>query len=91
MLNYQALLEDTDSVLEALCGFCGIPHGQRMQELGDKPLRPSRYTLTAPDPDKWRRNATELETVLPQVAALDRRLRKLIEERGLLTATAVTT
>jgi hypothetical protein len=91
MLNYQALLEDTGSVLEALCGFCGIPHGQRMQELGDKPLRPSRYTLTAPDPDKWRRNATELETVLPQVAALDRRLRKLIEERGLLTATAVTT
>jgi hypothetical protein len=46
----------------------------RLEAYLSKPLPPSRYTQTKPDPGKWRKNAAEIERVLPQLAAIARRL-----------------
>lgn len=91
MVDYADLLQDTAGTIEALCRFCDVPFGGRMQQRVNAPLKNSRYTLTTPDPDKWRRNAAELDGVLPLVDTLDRRLRALLRERGLLADTAAST
>jgi hypothetical protein len=82
LLDYDSLLQDTGTALEGLCRFCEIPFGPRMRELAAQPLKLSRYTLTAPDPDKWRRNAAELEVALPLVAAVAERLEGLCAQRA---------
>jgi hypothetical protein len=49
-----------------------------MHEVASKPLKPSRYTLTAPHPDKWKKNAAELEPVLPSTEWMMATLRGLV-------------
>ncbi len=44
-------------------------------------LKNSRHTLTAPDPDKWKKNAAALERVLPLVAATIDRANRFVAER----------
>ena len=76
-IGYEAFLADTPAELRRLCSFADLPFGPRMDEIARRPLKASRYTLTAPAADKWRRNAGELATVLPQTEALAERLRGL--------------
>jgi hypothetical protein len=76
-VSYEELLADPTNTVQRLCEFADTPFGQRMRELVQAPLKPSRYTLSRPDPDKWRKNAAELESILPQVSAMDARLRNL--------------
>ena len=77
VVEYDAFLADTPGELRRLCGFADLPYGPRMDEMARRPLKASRYTLTAPSREKWRRNAGELATVLPATAALAERLRRL--------------
>ena len=74
LVRYEDLLANRAGQLERLCRFIGVPFGPRMQQLcaGDLPL--SRYTLTRPDAEKWRRHEAAIEAVLPQVAAVVERL-----------------
>lgn len=81
LLDYDALLADTAAEMKRLCRFCEVPFGSQMQSLAARPLKPSRYTLTAPDPEKWRANAAELEVALPRVAELEERLAQLFTRR----------
>jgi len=76
-VNYEDLLKDPASVIKRLCDFSELSLDPQLCELTTQPLKPSRYTLTPPDPDKWRRNAAELETVLPQLGDVDARWRAL--------------
>ena len=46
----------------------------RLEEYLSKPLPPSRYTQTAPDPEKWKQNEKEIERVMPQLEAIVKRL-----------------
>ena len=73
-VRYEDLLQNKAGELQRLCEFAGIPFGPRMQQLctGDLPL--SRYTLSHPDPEKWRRHEAEIEAVMPQVATVAERL-----------------
>lgn len=90
MLDYADLLQDPAQVIEALCRFSDVPFGERMRQLVSQPLRPSRYTLSAPDPDKWRNNAPELEVALPLVGDIDARIRELLREHNVLSETVAT-
>jgi hypothetical protein len=81
LLDYDALLADTAAEIKRLCRFCGIPFGAQMRTLVARPLRPSRYTLSAPDPEKWRASAAELEVALPLVAEVEERLANLLRRR----------
>jgi hypothetical protein len=76
-IEYDAFLDDTPAELERLCRFAEITFGPRMHEVAAKPLKPSKYTLTAPQPDKWKKNARELEPVLSVTEDVMARLRAL--------------
>jgi hypothetical protein len=42
----------------------------RLESYLSRPLPLSKHTQTRPDPDKWKQNASEIERVLPQLAAV---------------------
>ena len=77
-IEYDALLANTHARLQELCTFSEIIFGPRMHEIASRPLRPSKYTLTQPSPDKWKKNAAELEPVLAGTQELMSELRALV-------------
>jgi hypothetical protein len=77
-IEYDSLLANTRSELQRLCLFCQIIFGPRMHEIASRPLKLSRYTLTAPQPDKWKKNAAELEAVIPHTEKLMATLKRLV-------------
>lgn len=77
-IEYNSLLANTVSELQRLCHFSQIIFGPRMHEVASKPLKLSKYTLTAPQPDKWKKNAAELEPVIPSTEQLMATLRGLV-------------
>ncbi len=76
-VGYGELLADTPDVVRRLCDFCGVPFGKRMQDAASSELPHSRYTLTPPDPEKWRRNEKEVLAVVPDAAYVEEQLRAL--------------
>lgn len=64
--RYEDAIADPASTLARLCAFAGVPFGDRMRALAANPLRLSRYTLTPPSPDKWRKNEAIMASVLPR-------------------------
>lgn len=66
--RYDALLADPMAEIAQLCRALDLTWDR---PIGTLPL--SRYTLTPPDADKWRRHETEIMDVLPSLrATLDR-------------------
>jgi len=76
-VGYEQFLSDQAAHLQRLCNFMGVPFGSRMQAVAAGKLPNSRYTLTPPDPDKWRINEQQVMSVLPQVEATALQIRKL--------------
>jgi hypothetical protein len=62
--RYDALLADPAAEIRRLCAATGLEWDE---ETGVS-LRLSRYTVSAPDADKWRRHGGEIEAVLPSLA-----------------------
>jgi len=58
--DYDELTARTESAIARICVFAGLAMDQRLRERITSELPPSRYTQTAPDPDKWRRNEAEI-------------------------------
>ena len=73
-VRYEDLVRDPRAELEKLLQFAGLSMDARFEEYLAKPLPLSRHTKTAPHPDKWRRDATEIERVMPTVAGVSARL-----------------
>ncbi|MEC9341967.1 MAG: sulfotransferase [Pseudomonadota bacterium] len=73
-VSYEALLDGPAVTIELLCDFLEIPFGPRMKQLTAHALPLSRYTVSAPDRDKWRRNEADILRVLPAVADMAARL-----------------
>ena len=63
-VSYEDVTSSPESVLQQLCAFAGIPFSARMRKIVEKPLRPSRYTLTAPNSEKWRDNESLIAPVI---------------------------
>jgi hypothetical protein len=76
-LSYEAFIANPAKELRRLCTFAEVPFGARMEDVGKEPLKRSKYTLTPPDPDKWKKNAAELKKVLPQTKELAKELSSL--------------
>jgi uncharacterized protein (TIGR03032 family) len=55
--SYDALVNDPRTEIERVCAFIGVEWDDALAE----PLPESRHTLDSPHPDKWRRNADDLE------------------------------
>ena len=61
--RYEALVSDPESEIRRLCQAVSLEWDRTF----DKALPLSRYTVSAPDPGKWRRHAAEIETVMPSI------------------------
>lgn len=78
VLDYATLLEDPRQVFARACDFIGIPPEPGTEsDLAARGLPISRYTLTPPDKDKWRRHEAAIERVIPGRENLARRLGQL--------------
>ena len=61
--RYDALLIDPAAEIARLCAATALDWDE-----AELALRLSKYTLSPPDADKWRRHAAEIESVLPSIA-----------------------
>jgi len=73
-IRYEDVLRDPATSLAELCAFAGIPFGEAMQALANAPLRWSRYTLSAPHPEKWRKNELAVAPFLPDLQSISEKL-----------------
>ena len=84
-VDYDALKDDTEGTLRRLCDFAGIPFGDAMRHAVANRTQLSRHTITPPDPQKWRRNAPEIEPLLAQAQGVASRLADLALAAGSAT------
>ena len=62
--RYDALIADPAREIARLCGAVDFVWDRPL----DANLPLARYTVSKPDPDKWKRHQAEIEAVLPQLA-----------------------
>lgn len=75
VVRYSDFVADPASVVRGIADFAGIEMDAALSERTAGALPNSRYTLTAPAPDKWKKNAAEIEAVLPGLHPLLKRLK----------------
>jgi hypothetical protein len=61
--DYADLTAHSEDTIARICEFAGLAMDQRLRERITAELPLSRYTQTAPDPDKWRRNEDAILSV----------------------------
>jgi hypothetical protein len=84
VVDYSRFLGEPQGEIERLAKALGLSWDR---PLGDT-LPPSKTTVSAPDPDKWRRIAQVVEGIWPIVEKADRRAREFLKSRGVLPADA---
>lgn len=77
VVSYAELVAEPERTLRGICRFAGLEFDAALAARVTAPLPVSRHTLTEPAADKWRRNAVEVERVLPGLESTWRRLRAL--------------
>lgn len=77
VVQYEPFVAAPGETVRRLCSFLDVPFDQGLAERLSRPLPLSRYTLTPPDPNKWRRDEALIERVLPQVEPTWRKLQAL--------------
>jgi hypothetical protein len=82
-INAAELLQDPAAAVARLCAFMDVPFDPGLRSFVERPLPRSRYTVTAPDQDKWRNNAPLLARVWPQVTALVPEINRFVAGRAL--------
>ncbi len=73
---YDRLVADPLAEITRLCSFLDVAWDDDLSE----PLPDSRHTLDSPHPDKWRRNAEELEPHLELIVPTAERARRAFAE-----------
>jgi hypothetical protein len=58
--DYEQLTAHTEATIAKVCEFAQLAMDERLRQRIAAELPLSRYTQTAPDPDKWRRNEQEI-------------------------------
>ena len=83
--DYADLTDRTEATIDRICEFADLEADPRLRERSSGELPLSRYTQTAPNPDKWRRNEAEILPLLEPghdcgVADAWRRCRQVMEK-----------
>jgi len=73
VVSYDRFIANPQEEIERLCAYVGVRWDRQLTA----PLPPSRFTLTPPDKDKWKRNAAELLPLLPIAEPVAQRARDL--------------
>ena len=74
-VSYEAFVRDPKSTVQGLCRLIDIDFDPALTARISKPLPHSRFTQTAPAPDKWKQNKAQIERVMPGIEATWRRMR----------------
>lgn len=72
-VRYEDLVTNPTDVVDDLLTFAGLSMTARVGEACEA-MEPSKHTLSAPAPEKWRARAPEIEPVLDDLAELRREL-----------------
>jgi len=81
-VSFADFLDDPQAMMRALCRSLGL----QWDQLLPRRLPPSPSVVSAPSPDKWRRNEQAIESVWPIVEEQDARARAFLERMGNLAA-----
>jgi len=77
VVRYDAFLADPNEQMRRLCGDLGLAWDRSLD--GALPL--SRYTVSPPDAEKWRRHAALIEPLLPALQGVIDRADKFVADR----------
>lgn len=77
MVSYEEFLRDPAAEVRRICDFAGWQFDEALRQRVAGPLPLSRYTQTQPQPDKWRKNESAIERVMPSLEETWTRLREL--------------
>jgi uncharacterized protein YecA (UPF0149 family) len=86
-LNYAEFIADTTLVVERLCHFMEVPVDEALRAHCSRALPNSRYTLSPPAADKWRRHAHELAPEMPAVIEMCEQINEFVLGASLPLAT----
>lgn len=75
VVRYSDFLADPAAVIRGVCDFAGLEFDTALSERTGGDLPPSRHTLTPPEAGKWKKNAAEVEPLIPGLTPLLDRLR----------------
>jgi hypothetical protein len=75
VVRYSDFVADPAAVVRGVCAFAGLEFDAALSERTGGDLPPSRHTLTPPEAGKWRKNAAEIEPLIPALQPLLERLR----------------
>lgn len=75
VVRYSDFVADPAAVVRGICEFAGLEFDAALVERTGGDLPVSRHTLTPPKADKWKKNAAEIEPLLPDLQPLLERLR----------------
>lgn len=67
MVDYQRLVTSPAAVLADVAAFADVPSCQAWADLAHVPMQYSRYTLTKPDNDKWKKYHADIASVWPSL------------------------
>ncbi len=81
VVRYEDLQHDIEASLKRLCAFADVPFGDGMQKAIQESRKPSRYTLSQPDPQKWRKNEPAVTSVMDHARGTAERLSGLSRPR----------
>jgi hypothetical protein len=76
LVRYADLIQHPERTLNMICNFAGLHWDSQSAQIVSRPLPISRFTLSAPAPDKWRKHAQEIEAVFPIFAPIVKRLER---------------
>jgi len=73
-VRYEALIASPRAEIGRLLDFAGLAMDERLEAYLERPLPLSKHTQTKPDPEKWKKNAAEIERIMPQLERIISRL-----------------
>lgn len=82
MLDYDQLVNSPDLVVKRIAEFCDISVNAQLVAASSGQLALSRYTLTPPDPNKWKNNKEVLMSVWSQLTPYIDMINQLGESWG---------
>jgi hypothetical protein len=74
-LDYADFLKDPTTEIQRICATLDLEWDRELSQA----LPLSRYTLTRPEPDKWRKHAELIEPLMPGLASTVARARRTVE------------
>jgi len=77
VVRYADLIRDTKRILNEIGEFAGLEWDAQVEQRVAKSLPVSRFTLSAPSPNKWRKQEQEISQWLPELAEIIARVERI--------------